>query len=66
MVADPERREIARPSAQEQQIQQGNAAKSSLYIKAFRIVVRAIFVVLFRVRIFGPEERAHDAYHRVH
>lgn len=53
MIADPERREHARPSAQEQQIQQGNAAKSSLYVKAFRIVVRAIFVVLFRVRIAG-------------
>jgi 1-acyl-sn-glycerol-3-phosphate acyltransferase len=53
VIADPERGEHARPSAQEQQIQQGNAAKSSLYVRAFRIVVRATFMVLFRVRILG-------------
>ncbi|MEP6775486.1 MAG: lysophospholipid acyltransferase family protein [Chloroflexota bacterium] len=53
MVADPERRESARTSEREQQIQQGNAAKSNWYVKAFRIVVRAIFGVFFRVRIVG-------------
>jgi 1-acyl-sn-glycerol-3-phosphate acyltransferase len=53
MIADPERTERARPSAQEQQIQQGNAARSSLYVKTFRIVVRVIFGLLFRVRVVG-------------
>ena len=53
MVADPGRRESTQASEREQQIQQGNAAKSNLYIKAFRIVVRGIFSMLFRVRVVG-------------
>jgi 1-acyl-sn-glycerol-3-phosphate acyltransferase len=53
MIADPERRESALASEREQQIQQGNAAKSNWYVRAFRMVVRAIFGVLFRVRVVG-------------
>ncbi|HST05317.1 MAG TPA: lysophospholipid acyltransferase family protein [Chloroflexia bacterium] len=53
MIADPERRESAPTSEREQQIQQGDAAKSNWYVRAFRMVVRALFGVLFRVRVVG-------------
>jgi 1-acyl-sn-glycerol-3-phosphate acyltransferase len=36
-------------------IQQGNAAKSSGYIKAFRLFVRMLFRLFFRVRVIGKE-----------
>lgn len=36
-------------------LQQGNAATPNLYIRVFRVIVRAIFRVFFRVRVIGLE-----------
>jgi 1-acyl-sn-glycerol-3-phosphate acyltransferase len=39
----------------ELQVQQGDAAKARWQFKVFRLVVRAIFLLLFRVRVIGRE-----------
>jgi 1-acyl-sn-glycerol-3-phosphate acyltransferase len=41
------------PLAGEEYLQQGNAARSSLYVRAFRLVAKVLFLIFFRVRVIG-------------
>jgi 1-acyl-sn-glycerol-3-phosphate acyltransferase len=41
--------------AGEEFLQQGNAAPSNWYVRAFRLVVKALFLAFFRVRVKGKQ-----------
>lgn len=43
-------------SQKEEHLQQGNASTANWYVRAFRIVVRAIFLALFSVRVIGKQK----------
>jgi 1-acyl-sn-glycerol-3-phosphate acyltransferase len=43
------------PLAGEEYLQQGNASVSSWYVRIFRLVVKAIFLAIFRVKVIGKQ-----------